>query len=114
MTVVEVASLAAIIVSIASIIISWRKAPHESNKFDADASKTFEEGAALAAGRANRLEERIVSLETKIQDQDKRIRHLEEENTRLNDWAMRLVSQVRSLGGQPVKMRYGEAAGDDG
>lgn len=126
MTITDLTSLFAVIGSAIAIYLAYRKAPHEESSLDAGTAKTYEEAAALAGERANRLDKEIDELraENHVQnktikeqgtlidmlvgkdaEKEKRIRFLEVENGNLRDWASRLVIQVEDLGGTPVKLR---------
>lgn len=122
-----VTSLTALVVSIFAVIKFYRIPAHERTKLsadtqksDAEASKTFEEAAQLASDRANRLESRLTKLEgdfrlevdrlnTVIKERDMQIEQLvkelktkDEVIVKLQDWAERLVHQIQSLGEEPV------------
>ncbi len=104
-----------------------RKWSDDSQKSEADSSKTFEEAAQLAAGRANRLDERLVALEaqfiakakdhaegqakllaeinnysTKVTELIEEIKIRDEIILQLKDWSERLVFQIQALGEKPV------------
>lgn len=115
--------IAGVIGSMAAIFLALRKYPHESRNLDAQASKGFaeaaklsEEAAKLSASRAaislSELEEykhetnlEIQALRTEINDLKAELRERDERLEDLRDWAERLVHQVMSLGGEPVKIR---------
>ena len=105
MSVVDIASTLTLIGAVITLILAYRKAPHENRSLDAGAAKVYQETAQLAAEHANRLEARIVILEQRTASQEERILALEAENADLKDWARRLVNQVISLGGSPVKLK---------
>lgn len=133
MTIAEITSLFAIIGSLFAIYIAYRKAPHEEGSMDADTAKTYEETAAMAGERALRLEKEIAELRARSKEQGilidtlvgkendlqnrvssleyensslvERVRILEAENGDLREWASRLLTQVKNLGGTPVSLR---------
>jgi len=87
--------------SVGAIFIALRKAPFENRNLDASASKGYLEALKLADERMSKVEETARKLET-------RVAMLEEENEALKEWAERLTKQVRSLGGNPVKLKCSE------
>lgn len=124
-----ISSLTALTVAIFAIIKYYLIPKHvrdslkaDTQKLDAEASKTFEEAAMLASQRANALEIRLSNLEAEfkneidrlgclVQERDEQIKSLIEDIRRrdatieqLKDWSERLVHQVQSLGGVPVSM----------
>lgn len=129
----DITGLLAIVIAVLSLLISYRKAPHEEHNLDAESAKstaetakTFEETAALAGERANRLEREIAQLRIELssaiktisdqgklidtlvgkdKDKEARIQCLEEENKSLIEWISRLVLQIKSLGGIPVQFK---------
>jgi len=70
----------------------------------ADTMAKYQEIADRAAERALKLDERVIELETKVNEQAALIHNLQCENADLRDWAERLVHQVQALGGSPVEI----------
>lgn len=68
MTLSDIASFIAVIGTIVAIVMASRKAPHESDNLDADTAKTYEEAAALAGERANRLEKQLDAVNKTVKD----------------------------------------------
>ena len=122
----DIGEIIAIIVAIGALIgnvIMWRKLPHETKEIDAraesqdaDTASKYQAIADKAAERALRLEERmeakVLKLECRVDELESEVAKLTEEinwqrteNSNLRDWAERLVHQVQSLGGEPVKLR---------
>lgn len=105
------------------LYLAFRKYPFESRAMDAtaargfaEASKLSEEAAKMSATRAEtsrvELEAYRTGVESKIKELEGKIRSLEIGMAErdlviedLQDWAERLVYQVKSLGGEPVKIR---------
>ena len=88
-----------------SLIIQRRKAQAETADVLIDTAMSFVEPL--------RVELKSLRAEIDMLKSDNialtiRVRHLENENGDLREWADRLVNQVRSMRGEPVKMR-GEA-----
>ena len=68
MTLSDIASFLAVVISIAGLVMAARKAPHEEGNLDADTAKTYEEAAALSAERANRLEKQLDTVNKTVKD----------------------------------------------
>lgn len=109
-----VTSLGALIGSIMAVVIAYRKQPAETRVLNADAAGKVTQSALAML---EPLQERVEYLEKELGDAcleleslKKTVNALKSENEALQDWARRLVHQVRSLGGEPVKL-FMEAKG---
>lgn len=115
--------LVGILSTLSMIVLGLVKFPAERKKLNADtvkglaeAAKISEEAAALSAIRATKeaakldeykacVEARIVEMENKIQELERINKEKDEIIEALQDWAERLVYQVKSLGGVPVPLK---------
>lgn len=98
-------SFLALVGSGIAVYVAWRKAPREVANLDADTAGKWQTIADKSAGQVEKLTARVDALEKLSQEQEERIRCLEEENADLRDWAERLVHQIKAQGIEPVKMR---------
>jgi len=105
-----------VIGSLAAIILSLRKYPHESRNLDASAAKQYAEAAEMEAKRAKGyadeletykkntentlaiLRQEVSALKSDLAERQKKLDELQ-------NWAERLVMQVRSLGEEPVPFK---------
>lgn len=119
-----------ILSTLSMIVLGIIKLPTERKKLNADSAKSFaeaakisEEAAALSAKRAlvacNDLEAYKTMVKAEMEELKKEIEELNERDKKkdeiieglqlqlddVQDWAERLVHQVKSLGGDPVKIR---------
>ena len=115
----DIAAILAVLVSLGTLVITWRKMPHETKELDArtgsqeaetaskraDTVTKYQEIADRAAAKALKLETRVDELEAKIDLLEAINLKLQEDNEDLREWATRLVHQVQSLGDEPVKLR---------
>lgn len=122
--------LIGILSTLSMIVLGIIKLPGEKRKLDADAAKTFaeaaktsEEAAALSAKRASEsslafekykltqdkkiliLEEEINALKILIKEKEDKMEILQAQLDDVQDWAERLVFQIKALGADPVKIR---------
>ena len=129
-----IVGLVGIISTVTMIIVGLIKLPNEKRKIDADAAKSFAEAAKLseeaaafsakrAASSADEFEEykqkaeedihllkiEIESLKANVKERDEKLEFLMCQLDDVQDWAERLVHQVISLGGDPVKIRKRKA-----
>lgn len=111
------------------LAVAFKKYPAEKRNLDAQAAKGFaeaaklsEEAARLSATRAEtsaiefsaykvKTESRIDELEDKVLVLESEIRERDVVISDLQDWAERLVYQVKSFGGTPVKIRSNKGNG---
>ena len=105
-----------IISTITMIFIGLRKAPKEITQLDANAAKSYADAAESSARRAEQacreLDEYKEKTEGELKLLHDEIAIIKQEREELKllvddlqDWAERLVHQVKSLGGDPVKIR---------
>lgn len=122
--------LVGILSTLSMIVLSIVKLPAERKKMNADSAKSFseaakisEEAAALSAKRAliatNEFNEYKLQVKGEIEELHCEINKLKDSDRAkdlviedlliklddVQDWAERLVHQVKSLGGDPVKIR---------
>jgi SMC interacting uncharacterized protein involved in chromosome segregation len=122
--------LVGILSTLSMIVLGIVKLPAERKKMNADSAKSFaeaakisEEAAALSAKRAlaasDDLESYKIQVKVDIDELKCEVEKLKKENKLkdemivdlqlqlddVQDWAERLVFQVKSLGGDPVKIR---------
>ncbi len=122
--------LVGILSTLSMIVLGIVKLPAERKKMNADSAKSFaeaakisEEAAALSAKRAliasddletyktqvkldiDELKCEIEKLKLENKAKDEIIEGLQVQLDDVQDWAERLVYQVKSLGGDPVKIR---------
>ena len=102
---VDISGIAALLLSIVALYKAFKQTSHDITITEASASKAFQEAANMAAERALSLEKRMKEMEEKILVLQLELIETKEINDCLKDWAERLVHQVISLGGDPVKMK---------
>lgn len=95
MSIELILGIVGIVGSLAATTIALRKQPHEIKKMDAEATNLYAEAMEKAQN----------AFLCRIDNLEKRVTYLEEENSLLRDWAERLVYQVRQLGHEPVKIQ---------
>ena len=112
MKVSDIVSILAVLVSLGTLLVVWRKMPHETREMDARADGQDAETAGKyldiadrAAERALKLEKRVTELEAEVAELKALNENLLNDRDDLKDWAERLVHQVKSLGLDPVKLR---------
>jgi DNA-directed RNA polymerase alpha subunit len=116
MDISAIISLIGGIVSIGSVItiiwVSIKKTPHETKSIDAEIMVKY--AALVKEGTEQALQQNkgITDLEIEVKCLKKSLLDSEDLRTEqaltidnLQDWADRLVHQVKSLGGTPVQMR---------
>ena len=108
----EIIAIVAAVGALIGSVLAWRKTPHETKEIDsrtegqdADTISKYQVIADRAAERALKLEKRVDDLECEVAKLKEENRQTREENLDLRDWADRLVHQVKSLGGDPVRLR---------
>lgn len=105
--------LFAIVVSLGTLYLSWRKAPHDNRNLDADSETKLSKAALeLIVPLQKRIDELEAARERdklRISEHERRITELEcelrEERSakdEIRTGAERLVHQVESLGAKPV------------
>jgi hypothetical protein len=102
---VSVGEVAALIVALISIGLSVLKTRPEIHNLTGDAAQSYSEAARNYAAQVVDLQTRLTRAEETISAHSAELSKMMAENADLRDWAERLVHQVRSLGGDPVKMR---------
>jgi len=114
-TATEIASILVAIAAVLGALVTYRKYRPETRASEADTAAKYQQVADLAAERALKLDARVQQLEGQvaaqrelIDEQQQELHTLRCENDDLRDWAERLVSQVKSLGGDPVRVRARE------
>jgi len=135
-TITDIASLIAVVVSVTSAIIAWRKAKPETLKLSEEIKKIAEEAdteectaaeliTKTALSLVEPLNKQITQLGIRLEEQEKRlvsqgetietqgdeISALQKENSRLRKWAKRLFQQVVELGGVPIQFEEIESDG---
>jgi len=89
-----IVAIIALLGSVVAIVVPLLKKPHETKKLDAETVKLYTEA----------MEKAQQTFMARIDNLERRIEAVEEENERLTDWAERLVVQVKSYGGVPVRI----------
>ena len=115
--------IASMLGSIVALVVALKKQPYENKKLDADAAKGFaeaaklsEEAAQMSASRAavsaneflaykSQTQKQLTDLQCEVGKLKAEIRERDERLEDLQDWCERLVHQVQSYGGVPVKIR---------
>lgn len=104
----DLSGLLALILAVVAIgkgFYEGKKIQKDASKAGADAITSYEQAADIAAERALKLTKRIKDLEDVVEAQGKELEELKDTLEDVQDWAERLVHQVQSLGGVPVKIR---------
>ena len=80
-------------------LVTWLTIRASRPKVKADASDTL---TKISLSLVEPLQERITTLETHMEEQDKKIDALEAENKSLHRWSQVLFSQVVEAGADPI------------
>jgi predicted RNase H-like nuclease (RuvC/YqgF family) len=112
MQVSDVIAIMAALISLGSMLLVWRKMPHETREMDARTDSTEADTADKFMTIANRAAERVIVLENRVKELETEVAQLKDYNRQchleredLKDWAERLVHQIQSMGVEPVKLR---------
>lgn len=87
-----------IFISLVSLYLSWRKAPIERKNLSADGAETFERAASSTATRNIALTDQVNALEKRVDELEDQLEEEMQRSKQFQDWANRLVNQLKSLG----------------
>lgn len=122
MTLSEILSIAAMAVTVLGLIGGWFMIRPQTQQLDSSTAEKYQEIADKAAKTIQEMRKeideqqgkyeagkkllmaRIATVEGEVIDLKAQLRQANERASRFEDWAKRLVYQVRSMGGIPVDL----------
>lgn len=99
-----IAALVTAIIALIGVVITWRKSKPESRVMDGDAAERYQRIASQSAKREIELMAKIDTLEKRVDELEAQLDTAILKADKFEEWARRLVHQVKSLGYDPVPL----------
>ena len=99
-----IAALVTSFVALLGAYLAWRKTKPETRVLDGDAAESYQRIASQSAKRELELMAKIDVLEKRVDELAEQLEDAIKRAEKFEDWARRLVHQVRSLGAVPVPL----------